>query len=35
MTVLGLLISETTGLFGFVEDGYRSTVVLSPKPRPA
>jgi hypothetical protein len=27
--VAGLLISETTGLFGFVEDGYRSAIVLS------
>ena len=25
----GLLISETTGLFGFMEDGYRSAIVLS------
>src|SRR5919202_839178 len=27
--VAGLLISETTGLFGFMEDGYRSAIVLS------
>ena len=27
--VAGLLISETTGLFGFAEDGYRSAIVLS------
>ena len=25
----GLLISETIGLFGFMEDGYRSAIVLS------
>ena len=25
----GLLISETTGLFGFMENGYRSAIVLS------
>jgi hypothetical protein len=28
-SVAGLLISETTGLFGFMEDGYRSAIVLS------
>jgi hypothetical protein len=28
-SVAGLLISETTGLFGFTEDGYRSAIVLS------
>jgi hypothetical protein len=27
--VAGLLISETTGLFGFMENGYRSAIVLS------
>jgi hypothetical protein len=27
--VAGLLISEATGLFGFMEDGYRSAIVLS------
>ena len=28
-TLAGLLISETSGLFGFMEQGYRSAVVLS------
>jgi hypothetical protein len=28
-SVAGLLISETNGLFGFMEDGYRSAIVLS------
>jgi len=28
-SVAGLLISETTDLFGFMEDGYRSAIVLS------
>jgi hypothetical protein len=28
-SVAGLLISETTGLFGFMENGYRSAIVLS------
>jgi hypothetical protein len=28
-SVAGLLISETGGLFGFTEDGYRSAIVLS------
>jgi len=27
--VAGLLTSEATGLFGFMEDGYRSAIVLS------
>jgi hypothetical protein len=28
-SVAGLLITETSGLFGFMEDGYRSAIVLS------
>jgi hypothetical protein len=28
-SMAGLLVSETTGLFGFAEDGYRSAIVLS------
>jgi hypothetical protein len=28
-SIVGLLISETSGLFGFTENGYRSTIVLS------
>ena len=28
-SVAGLLVSETAGLFGFMEDGYRGAIVLS------
>jgi hypothetical protein len=28
-SIAGLLISESTGLFGFMENGYRSAIVLS------
>jgi hypothetical protein len=28
-SLAGLLLSETTGLFGFIEQGYRSAIVLS------